>query len=314
MENLKKIYKSSVAPEGYYVYYHSHPVIGIFYVGKGHKKRCFAYSRRNIYWSELVEILGFSYVICVPYSGLTEDDALRLEKETIQKFREEGHILVNLTNGGQGHSYRSEETLLKMSDSSSKNPIYCFQTGKTYKNQRIASEELFLSKEHIGLVANGKSHQAQGYQFKLVKDCTEAELKEIRTMAINTKKANPIICEQTGISYKSMYDAGKKTGLPASHIKQQIEGKHRQVSGFTFVRDVGQTVQIKDKIKPFLIKVRCLSNGKEYRSVTEASKDLNIDSRMIVQVCNGKLPSSKGLTFEYITTNTNDTSTNPEDN
>ena len=46
-------------------------------------------------------------------------------------------------------------------------------------------------------------------------------------------------------------------------------------------------------------RVKCLTNGKAYESIHEASKALGIDRHEIRNVCNGKRKSTKGLRFEF---------------
>lgn len=46
-------------------------------------------------------------------------------------------------------------------------------------------------------------------------------------------------------------------------------------------------------------RVRCLTNGKTYESIHEASKALAIDRHEIRLVCNGKRKSAKGFCFEF---------------
>lgn len=45
--------------------------------------------------------------------------------------------------------------------------------------------------------------------------------------------------------------------------------------------------------------VRCLTNGKTYESVHDASKELKIDRHEIRKVCNGIRKSAKGFCFEW---------------
>ena len=45
--------------------------------------------------------------------------------------------------------------------------------------------------------------------------------------------------------------------------------------------------------------VKCLSNGKVYRSCTEAERQLGCDHRMISECCLGNRKTHKGMKFEY---------------
>ena len=46
-------------------------------------------------------------------------------------------------------------------------------------------------------------------------------------------------------------------------------------------------------------KIRCLTNGKVYGAVREASRELGIDNGTICAQMNGKLKHAKGMHFKY---------------
>ena len=48
------------------------------------------------------------------------------------------------------------------------------------------------------------------------------------------------------------------------------------------------------------VSVICLQNNKVYKSLTEASKELNVSSPNIVKVCKGQRPHTKGYVFRYL--------------
>lgn len=87
----------------YYVYLHRRGDTNeVFYVGKGKGNRSTRTHGRNKWWKNIVEKAGFS----VEYveKGLSETDAFTLEVELIKFYRECGHELCNITNGGEGTS------------------------------------------------------------------------------------------------------------------------------------------------------------------------------------------------------------------
>lgn len=87
----------------YYVYLHRRKGTNeVFYVGKGRARRSMATWDRNKWWKAIVAKAGY-YVEYVE-RGLTEYSALTLEVETIKFYRECGHTLCNLTDGGEGVS------------------------------------------------------------------------------------------------------------------------------------------------------------------------------------------------------------------
>lgn len=81
-----------------------------FYVGKGQGKRAWAHRNRNLHWKNTVAKHGLKVEICAEWP--TEAEAFEHERFLIACFRDMGHNLVNLTDGGEGPSGMkcSEET------------------------------------------------------------------------------------------------------------------------------------------------------------------------------------------------------------
>ena len=76
--------------QSYYVYHHVNPLTGkIFYVGKGTGLRAYAARGRTVEWSAVVSALmakGSNYSIVIAHSGLTNEEALRIEGEDIRRL------------------------------------------------------------------------------------------------------------------------------------------------------------------------------------------------------------------------------------
>lgn len=107
----------AVAAEAkFYVYAHFRADDGrCFYVGKGKAKRAWS-TNRSAWWKRTVAKHGYNVQILATWDS--EEDAFEHERVLIACFRDLGHPLVNLTDGGEGASgaVRSEETLAKMSE------------------------------------------------------------------------------------------------------------------------------------------------------------------------------------------------------
>ncbi len=92
----------------YYIYGHyTADTNELFYVGKGHGRRCGQLSskRRNKFWQNVVNKHGVRVEILI--ENLTEEEAFQLEMVLIKQYgrRDLGTgPLVNLTNGGEGPS------------------------------------------------------------------------------------------------------------------------------------------------------------------------------------------------------------------
>jgi hypothetical protein len=85
----------------YYVYIHKKLTDGsVFYVGRGKGKRKTSRQNRNNHWKNIVAKHGFN--VEVIEECLTFEQSNEREIFWIQKYRDEGVILANITLGGGG--------------------------------------------------------------------------------------------------------------------------------------------------------------------------------------------------------------------
>lgn len=92
-----------MAKAEFYTYIHRKADTGeVFYVGKGKGQRATTIYNRTKYWQNVVKKHGFVVEISSVFD--IESDALDDEVRLIEKLRNEGVRLVNLTNGGEGAS------------------------------------------------------------------------------------------------------------------------------------------------------------------------------------------------------------------
>jgi hypothetical protein len=84
-------------------YAHYTPQGRLFYIGKGSEKRAHSKAGRNDYWQKVVAKYGEPDVqILADWD--TEEEAFSHEILLIDCFKELGHKLCNLSNGGEGPS------------------------------------------------------------------------------------------------------------------------------------------------------------------------------------------------------------------
>jgi hypothetical protein len=88
----------------FYTYIHRQSgvsrIAGVFYVGKGTRKRAWDTNRRSKLWSERAAEKGF--IVEIVEYWAKEKNAFDHEMKLIAQFRALGARLVNLTNGGDG--------------------------------------------------------------------------------------------------------------------------------------------------------------------------------------------------------------------
>jgi hypothetical protein len=97
-------------------YAHYTPEGRLFYIGKGSESRAHSKAGRNNYWHNVVKKYG-SPDVQILASWNTEEDAFSHERLLISCFRDLGHRLCNLSDGGEGPSglKHSEEFKQKIS-------------------------------------------------------------------------------------------------------------------------------------------------------------------------------------------------------
>ena len=87
----------------FYVYVHMKSTDdSVFYVGKGSKYRSTSKNGRSEYWHRIVNKHGL--VVEIVKDQMTFEEANAYEIYLIAKLKEEGCVLCNLTNGGEGRS------------------------------------------------------------------------------------------------------------------------------------------------------------------------------------------------------------------
>ena len=133
----------------FYTYAHYTPEGRLFYIGKGQGRRAYIFHKRNNYWNHVVEKHGKPDAQILAHWD-TEEEAFDHEVLLIDCFKELGHKLVNLSNGGEGPSglKHSEEFKNKLSTIHKGNkynvgrPTSAKQknaASKTFKNNKYAT-------------------------------------------------------------------------------------------------------------------------------------------------------------------------------
>jgi hypothetical protein len=87
----------------FYTYAHYKPEGGLFYIGKGKRRRAYQMDGRNSHWQNIVHKYGKPHVELLA-SWKTEEEAFSHEKLLIASFRDMGFVLANKSDGGEGSS------------------------------------------------------------------------------------------------------------------------------------------------------------------------------------------------------------------
>lgn len=200
----------------------------VFYVGKGCGKRAYETHRRNKKFLNYIENNRVN--VRIIKDNLSEEDAFKLEKITIEKYKEQQMCSANITSGGYGgcnfvwtnemREYKSKYNPMKDEK----------QRERMQKNNPMADKEI-AAKQHECLkravVINGIEYPSvieaasslgvvgptitrwcqQGYNTKGLCRYADQEQKEVTTPTRGKK----VIIDETTI-YNSAIDAAKALG------------------------------------------------------------------------------------------------------
>jgi len=87
----------------FFTYAHYKPEGGLFYIGKGKRRRAYAMDGRNSHWQNIVNKYGRPHVELLARWD-TEAEAFEHEKVLIACFQDMGYVLANKSKGGEGPS------------------------------------------------------------------------------------------------------------------------------------------------------------------------------------------------------------------
>lgn len=137
-----------------------------------------------------------------------------------------------------------------------------------------------------------------GFKVELIKsNMTEQDALQLELELTKQLKPRANICLGGGgvTGYKHGSEQLKKLKENAKGSKNPFYGKKHSEE---FKKRL--SLERKGMPTPYIKKpIICLSSGKFYNSITEASKELNILRAHIRMVLNGKIRHAKGLTFKY---------------
>jgi hypothetical protein len=256
----------------FYVYAHrTADTNEIFYIGKGKKLNKRAQEgakRRSKYWNNVVSKHGFVYEIL--FDNLTEEQAFDKEKELIALYgrRDIGTgTLVNLTDGGEGHSGFVKPDSVKEALSN----IFTGRVIAEETRQKISASN--KGKKRTKEIIDQMRISRKGRIIK--KESTE---KRIATIKRNKEKGK--VVKFSDQARRNISEAGK--------------GRIPWNKGKTLKEE--EKVNIKTRVRPIR-----RSDGFTTMSITEMAKIMNTTTSNISKVLHGKMRNVQGYTFEFLT-------------
>jgi hypothetical protein len=209
-------------------YAHYTPQGRLFYIGKGSSERRAHYMQgRNNYWNKIVAKYGTPEVQILA-SWDTEEEAFSHEVLLISCFRDMGHELVNLTDGGDGTSGYKQSN-------GHKEKIAKAKIGKSaiWNIGRKHSEE---TKRKCGVKNIGRVHTKEEKQKRA------AKLIGNKNAVGNTNRLEYKIIGtyiQTGEQIEFLgAKAVNAAGFQHSNVIKCIYGKRKSHKGYTWTREM----------------------------------------------------------------------------
>jgi hypothetical protein len=178
--------KQQEIENNYYVYEHIRKDSGkVFYVGKGKNNRAYHFLNRNKHWTNIFN----KTEICVNFliKDVCEEFAFLIEIERINQLKALGIQLANMTDGGEGMSNPSIETLQKLSKAR-KGRVTSIETKRKLS---LANKGRKLSDEHK--LKLSLAHKGKPSPWKGKSPSEESRLKMSLAKIgkkLNTKKEN----------------------------------------------------------------------------------------------------------------------------
>jgi group I intron endonuclease len=165
----------------------------VFYIGKGHGNRYKDRSMRNKYFNNVVNKVGMDNIkIEIIENELDEQTAFEKEKYYIKYYRELGHKLTNMTDGGEGssnwYSFLSDEEKQKHKEVSKSflGKHHTEETKKKMSKSMTGLKHNFTEESRQRLIDSVKSRPAP---FK-GKHLSEETKEKLRNSHLGTKGKN----------------------------------------------------------------------------------------------------------------------------
>lgn len=151
--------------------------------------------------------------------------------------------------------------------------VICLETEQEFPSIADASRFANVDISAVYHCLKGINNTAGGYHWKYKdEECHKCERPEGRRNKKSQSK--PVMCKETGISYPSVGEASRQTGIASSGIAKCANGKVVSAGGFKwgFVVD-GQPIYI-DREDQNKTRIKCLETGEIFESMTECAKSL----------------------------------------
>lgn len=308
----------------------------VFYVGKGCKYRYRSRKRDN---AVLVNIINTNDCDSKIIKGnLNEKEAFEFEKEMIAYYKENGHPLINVQDGGHmppnaKGKKRSDETKIKMSDSMKayykNNPDVVKKQSERFKEFLKTDEGLEFERKSLEARRTDDFRKKQSEiskkvtgtdeyrsrQSEIVKNFWKSDKYKASHSGSNNGRAQAVrqysLEHELIAEYSTMSEASIATGVKVTKISLVAKGKRKSSGGFIWeyvsekIFNQSKSSRVYDPYndkcaKPILQYDKSGNFIKEYISTAQAVEENGFANRTnITQNLKGKTKSAYGYVWKY---------------
>lgn len=235
-----------------------------YYVGCGNEDRPYDFYRRNENWKKLFSKESPPVVI-IFHEVKNFEEALKLEQEQINRFKEKGYKLANKEPGRYWTGKTRDPELMKRLVELAHTPEAIEKRRQKMIGRTISEEHKqkigeaskahwqVVDREEMGAkISEAKKGRPNGrlgckfteeHKLKISeatkgrvygKDVTD-KIKATKLARGNTtKKARAVLCVENGVQYRCAKDAALALNLSDKHIQACCVGRRNKHGGFTF--------------------------------------------------------------------------------
>lgn len=219
-------------------------------------------------------------------------------EESIQKQSKslKGHVCSEETKKKISEFHKGRKVPIEKRNNMKK--VICVETGIVYVSLSEAARQCNTDESSISAVCKGLENRLTtgGYHWCFYDEYDPDNY--VLHMPKTSNKPRSVICIETNIVYKSISDAGRKTGVNSDAIGMTCNGKRKTAGGYhwCFYDTYNQDMKFRtsDKIK----RVICIETEKVYESIQNVSCD-GFSPKSVSACCCGRQKTHKGCHWMY---------------
>lgn len=221
----------------------------------------------------------------------------KIEKKYIKKYKNINKS-YNIELGGNNKKVMAKETIKKIADSQKKKVIL-LNTMEIFESIKKASKKYNVKHNGISSCCNkkrdhaGQMNKNEWMVWRFLEDYDPEEKINFKRTSANNKK--PVICINTGETFETMKEAGKRYGINPTNISAVCRGSRKSTYSENKKRlqfdyyEEGKEYEEKNLKGNFYPKpIICKTTGEKFNSIYKGAKKYKADIRSVSNNCKGK--------------------------